>query len=248
VFEQRGSRTILSHSFAEPPLRVGRCLEEGDGVHLILAMAAPGVFGGDCLETMVRIGPGAQVRLTSQSAMQVHPGADPAAARIQAHYVVGEGARLQCRWHPLIPFARARLDQTLGIELAGDAQLSWSDAFVAGRVARGERWMFDELSHELRIVRDGVLEYVERYVVNPASHDPTHAWVAASAPCFGTTLQSGRPIDRENAERLHQALANLPGLRASADTLGDRFLLARLMAEWLVPFHEGRTVSESFCF
>jgi urease accessory protein UreH len=119
---------------------------------------------------------------------------------------------------------------------------------MAGRIARGEQWWFDELSHELRIARAGAVEYMERYRIARTTADPTRRWIAGSATCFGTTLQSGRPLDRENAERLHQALANLPGLRASADTLGDRFLLARLMAEWLVPFHEGRTVAESFCF
>jgi urease accessory protein len=248
VFEQRRGRTILSHSFAEPPLRVGRCLDEGDGVHLILATAAPGIFGGDRFDHLIHVGPGASVRLTSQSAMQVHAAAEPAPAVIHARYIVSAEARLRCRWHPLIPFPGSRLDQHLDIQLDADAELSWSDALMAGRIARGEQWMFGELSHELRIARAGAVEYMERYAINPASHDPAHAWVAGSATCFGTTLVTGRPIASEAPERLHGELAALPGLRASADRLGDGFLLAKVMGELPVPFHDGRALAESFCF
>ena len=248
VFERRGTKTVLARSFAEPPLRVGRSFDEGEGAHLIVAMSAPGIFGGDSFEQTVHVGPGARVRLTSQSAMQVHASPEKDAAHIHARYIVGEEARLQCRWHPLIPFGGSRLDQRFDIQLAQGAELSWSDALLAGRVARGEQWMFDELSHELRIRRLGALEYMERYRLAPTERDPKHPWVAGPATGFGTTLVSGRTTDRDSAERLHHALANVPGLRASADTLGDQLLLVRVMGERLIPFHDGRALAESVCF
>src|SRR5216684_1595331 len=72
--EQRG-RTVLADAYAEPPFRVGRTFQEGAGLHMIMASSAPGVFGGDSLDQVVHVEEGATVRLTSQSAMQVHGGA-----------------------------------------------------------------------------------------------------------------------------------------------------------------------------
>jgi urease accessory protein UreH len=73
VFARRRGCTILADAYAEPPFRVGRCFPEGDGLHMILASSAPGIFAGDAFEQVIRVEDGAKVRLTSQSALQVHP-------------------------------------------------------------------------------------------------------------------------------------------------------------------------------
>src|SRR5262245_18831892 len=70
-FACRAGRTTLVHAYAEPPFRVGRCFAAGDGVHMIMATTAPGVFGGDCLEQRIHLEAGTSVRLTSQSSLQV---------------------------------------------------------------------------------------------------------------------------------------------------------------------------------
>jgi urease accessory protein UreH len=87
VFVRRAGRTVLADAYAEPPFRVGRCFAEGEGLHLILASTAPGVFGGDSLHQSIRVGRGARVRLTSQSAMQVHPSPDGARAILASSYI-----------------------------------------------------------------------------------------------------------------------------------------------------------------
>jgi urease accessory protein len=248
AFERRRGRTVLTRSFAEPPLRVGRCLDDGDGIHLILAMSAPGIFGGDWFDQTIHVGDGARLRLTSQSAMQAHAAVEPDTARVHARYFVGDDAQLVCRWHPLIPFAGSRLEQRIDIQLARGAEVSWSDALLTGRVARDERWRFEALSHELRVTRLGALEYMERYDLRPAERDPSHPWAAGSASAFGTTFSSGRPVPPDTAERLYRTLSEIPGLRAAADALGERFLLARLIGEVLPSFHDGRAIAERTCF
>ena len=130
---------------------------------MILASSAPGAFGHDCLQVIVHVGCGARVRLTSQSAMQVHPSSDGATAQLQSWYHIEDGAHLHCDWHPLIPFADARIDQRIAVTIAGGGYLYWSDALMSGRQARGERWKFASLAHEIAAVRDGSLEYLERY-------------------------------------------------------------------------------------
>src|SRR5262245_6100760 len=110
TYSYRHGRTVLAQAYAEPPFRVGRSFAEGDGLHMIMASSAPGVFGHDRLQQIVRVGCGARVRLTSQSAMQVHPSPDGATAHLHSSYLVEDGGHLQCDWHPLIPFAEAQID------------------------------------------------------------------------------------------------------------------------------------------
>ena len=240
-FARRNGRTVLAEAYAEPPLRVGRCFREGEGLHLILASSAPGVFGGDCFEQSIRLERGASVRLTSQSALQVHPGADGGVARLLSTYHIEQDARLQCQWKPVIPFADARIDQRIGIDLAESGILYWSDALMSGRRARGEQWKFATLAHELAVSRAGSLEYLERYRVEPSEADVSRSWVGADASYLGTTLVTGRQVDVDAVERLHEELGALGGVRAAVDGLDRRFLLVRLLASSGPRFHEART-------
>jgi len=123
VFEARRGRTILAHSYAEPPFRVGRAFELGDAAYLIVVCSGPGIFAGDSLRQSIRVARGARAVLTSQSALQVHPsGASSAAAPAVVHhaYAVEEDAELHCHWDPVIPFAGARLEQRLRAEKTAD--------------------------------------------------------------------------------------------------------------------------------
>jgi urease accessory protein UreH len=209
---------------------------------MIMASSAPGVFGGDCLEQVIHVEEGATVRLTSQSAMQVHGVEGGAVAELRSQYFVAEGAALTCLWDPLIPFPASQLDQRYDVRVEDGGRLIWSDAFMAGREARGERWQFASLAHELRVSRGGALAYLERYRVTPSERGVSHPWIASDACYFGTTLASDQRVDTNAAERLHSDLAQMSGLHAAVDLLDEGFLLARLMGSWGVPFHAARKV------
>ena len=207
---------------------------------MILASSAPGVFGHDFLQQSVHVGSGASVRLTSQSAMQVHPSPDGATASLHGSYRVEDGAHLHCEWHPLIPFARARIDQRIDIEIARGGVFHWSDAWMCGRQARGEEWQFTSLAHEIALSRGGSLEYLERYRIQPDEENVSRRWTAGDASYLGTTLIAGRPIEPGAAERLHTGLGRFTGVRAAADLLGDRVLLIRLLSASGPAFHDAR--------
>jgi urease accessory protein len=245
VFERRRCRTVLAHCYAEPPLCAARAFEEGDGVHVILASSAPGIFGGDSFTQSVRVGSGARVRLTSQSSLQVHASAAQDEARVRAVYELADEGILQCQWHPIIPFAESRCEQAIEVHLAGRAELTWSDAFTAGRAACGERWAFESLCHQLAVRRDGRLEYLERYRITPRANDVDGRWAAGQARYFGTVLASGAPAADGGTERLHRTLGDVAGVHAAADTLGDRLRLVRLVSESAVPFHRARRMAEA---
>src|SRR3954468_16157993 len=242
VFAVRGGRTVLAHAYAEPPFRAGRCFADGDGLHMILASSAPGIFGGDTLSQTIILEPGASVRLSSQSAIQLHASIDAAPASVRSTYEVGERARLQCVWDALIPFAGAVLDQRIAIALAPSAELFWSDAFMSGRCGRGERWLFGSLSHELRVMRGAAIEYLERYQLAPVTDRVERPWVAADAEYFGTVITSGRSVDVGLPQRVEHAMALVGGVRSAADRLSAALLVARLMATSGVGFHEARSL------
>jgi urease accessory protein UreH len=242
-FESRHGRTLLAHAYAEPPFRVGRAFQEGAGLHIVLASSAPGVFGGDVLHQAIHLGPGARVRLSSQSAIQLHPSPDGQPACLRSSYRVGDGAHLFCCWHPLIPFKAARLDQKIDVTLSPEARFHWSDALMNGREARGERWMFESLAHELRVSREGLLEYLERYRIVPNQRRVQQRWVAGDACYFGTLLASGWEIDPEAIRKLHLELGKIAGGLSAPDALDRRLLIVRMMSASGVAFRRARRLS-----
>lgn len=237
-FGVRRGRTALIHAYAEPPFRVGRTFAEADGLHLILASSAPGVFGGDHLEQTVVVEAGACVRLTSQSALQVHTSSRPADAVLQHQFSVGEGATLVCAWDPVIPFAGASLRQRLSVDLDAGARLFWSDAVMAGREARGERWLFHRLDHELAVRRQGALTYLERYVIEPARAAVDRPWLASDAAYFGSIISVGDSVT--DLDALQRDIGSCHGATGATDRIETDVVLARLMAADGPAFHAAR--------
>src|SRR5438093_1512155 len=174
VFEARGGRTAIARAYAEPPFRIGRSFDVDGAAYVILVCSGPGVFAGDALDLSIRVGTGARVLITSQSALQVHPSAAPGPASIRHDYVVEDRAELHAHWDPVIPFAEARLDQHFDVQIAEGSRLYWSDALMSGRVSRAERWRFDSLLHELRLRVGSSVKYLERYALTPANWSLVH--------------------------------------------------------------------------
>jgi urease accessory protein UreH len=243
VFAVHGGRTVLAHSYAEPPFRTGRCFAEGNGLHMIMTTSAPGMFGGDVLEQVIVVEEGASVRLTSQSAPQLHASAGGATTVVRSSYRVAERARMSCHWDALIPFADASLDQRIELQLAASSRMYWSDAMMSGREACGERWLFSSIAHQLRITQAGELTYLERYQMAPREGDLSAPWIAADAAFFGTTVMADpHGLAPREAEGLHTMLNGIDGVRAAADALSESTLVVRLMGSCAVPFHGARAM------
>ena len=239
VFSKRRERTILSHSYAEPPFRTGQAFSADGTARMILAWSAPGVFGGDCLEQRIRVERGSSVSLASQSALQAHPATTGRLATLQTTIDVEDEAELRCEWDPLIPFPAARFSQRIAVNLAPSAVLYWSDSFMAGREGRGERWAFDTLAHELAVWRGGSLVYLERYSLEPAAQVLESRWVASDCCYFGTVLAVGRSLE---SGMLQDALSRCKEVSGAVDSLDSDLMLVRLMARPGSSFHDARTL------
>jgi urease accessory protein UreH len=263
-FERRNGRTVLAHSYAEPPLRVGRAFELGEAAYVILVCTGAGIFAGDTLRQSVRVGSGARVVLASQSALQAHPGAAASAAVIAHDYIVEDDGELRCQWDPLIPFAGARIEQRFDLRIAGSSRLYWSDAVMAGRVSRGEAWRFQSLTHELRLRVGDSLAYLERYTLAPASRAVDRPWIAGRARYLATAIVHHDAATSDTAETL-QGLAPLkrcpayegdrearpacePGRLAvdlGVDLIQAKTIVGRILAADGAPFAAARTAFQA---
>jgi len=241
VFERRGADTVLAHGYAEPPLRIGRVLSLDGAAYAILVCTGPGILAGDTLQYTIRVGVGAQVVLTSQSALQVHPSPAPAPARIVHEYHVDAGGELYAHWDPVIPFAEARLEQRFVLSIADDSRLYWSDALMSGRSARGEAWRFRTLAHELRLHVASRLTYLERYDLAPLSRSVAGRWAADDAQYLATALMHHPGLHDSLAEALHRKIDAIPGVRAAVDAVESMLIVGRLAAVAGPPFAMART-------
>jgi urease accessory protein len=159
-----------------------------------------------------------------------------------SEYRVESGASLWCEWDPVIPFPQARFNQQAVIDLDDAADLYWSDAMMSGREARGERWAFDCLSHELRVTQGRELRYLERYRLQPALHSPRRAWIADDACYFSTILSIGAAAQAGMPAELHAQLQHVAGVLAGVDRLDAATTLTRLTATSGVALRQARTL------
>jgi len=259
VFEARRGRTILAHSYAEPPFRIGRTFQIDDAAYVIIVCTGAGIFAGDTLRQSIRVASGARVVLASQSALQAHPTAAASAATIHHEYTVDDDAELQCQWDPLIPFAGARIDQRFDLQIAESSRLYWSDALMAGRVSRGEAWRFQSVAHELRVRIGASLSYLERYTLAPGSRVIERPWMAGHGRYLATAIVHHHAATSAAAEAL-QRLAprercppywqepDAPGWRAidlGVDLIRPKTIVARILAADGAPFAAVRTAFQT---
>jgi urease accessory protein len=241
LFEARGGRTLLAHAYAEPPFRIGRTFDVDGAAYVILVCAGPGIFAGDALQLSIRVGPGARVVLTSQSALQVHPSAAPLPAVIRHRYVVEDEGELHAHWDPVIPFAGARLDQRFDLRIGEGSRLYWSDALMSGRVSHAERWSFDSLAHELRLHIGATVKYLERYALTPNDRPLAHPWIAGGANYAATAIAYHERATADAAESLQRTIASGgDGAHVGVDLIDSRLLLSRLLGSSGAPFAAAR--------
>jgi urease accessory protein UreH len=239
VFEKRRGRTIVAHAYAEPPFRIAT-FDIDDAAYVMIVCSGPGVFAGDVLHQSVRVGAGARAVLTSQSALQIHPGGAPPAA-VRHEYRVDRDAELHCHWDPMIPFPGASLAQSFHIDADPGARMYWSDALMAGRLSRGEAWRFESLAHELWLRVGGVPKYLERFRLIPRDRPLTPLWIAGAAGYFATTLVSHPRVASEVAETLHRRFEGDGAARLGVDVLEPGLMIVRAMASSGAAFAAVRT-------
>ena len=222
VFAAQEGKTILEHAYCEVPFKVTRVLNsDGPFAHVMLMHCTAGLFGGDEIECSIRVGRGARVILTQQSATKIHPSLGPPAIQRNHIYVDAE-AELELYLEPVIPFAGSVLRQATHIDVAAGGRLVFWESLMAGRVGYGERWQFRELSYETSLRSDGRLVYLDRFLLpNGLEHS---ARVMGQATYVGTGLCVGTEVGRI-AGSLHEAMPE-----AGVDVITNEVASIRVVA------------------
>jgi len=134
-------------------------LEEPQPV-VVLVNTGGGVVGGDALQTVIEVGPGAAALVVGQAAEKIYRSWGPE-ANVANRLTVGAGGRLE--WFPqeTILFDQARLSRRLTVELAPSAQFLGGEIVVFGRRARGEGMTGGALYDRWQMRRGGRLLWAD---------------------------------------------------------------------------------------
>jgi urease accessory protein len=228
VFARQDATTVLRRSYCEIPFKITRVLNSrGPAAHLILMHCTAGLFGGDELECSIRVERGARVVITQQSATKVQPSDDRPAIQ-RTRIFVEAGAELQLYLEPVIPFADSILRQATHIDVEPGGRLAFWEGLMAGRIGRGERWQFRELSSETRLRENNQLVYLDRFRLPIAS--------MAALSYLGTGLYIGEGA-RDVAASLHEKIP-----AAGVDALTSAIAVVRVVTATGPEFHCSREV------
>src|SRR5262245_33649869 len=237
TFVLENGRTVLRDSYCEVPFKVTRVLNSRPPVaQMILMQCTAGLFGGDEVECSIRVERGAQVRISQQSAMKIHPSRDRLA--VQSNQIwVGSGAELQLFLEPVIPFTDSRFWQRTRLDVEQGGKLHFWEGFMTGRVGHGESWRFQEFSSETQLHSGGRCTYLDRFHLLPDSLQRS-VWAMGNSNYVGTGLYVGERAG-DIASMLHQILPE-----AGVDCLADDVAAVRVVADAGPDFHRSR---ELFC-
>jgi urease accessory protein len=171
-FEARGDsrRTILAECEQQLPLRVVRAFQLDDGGALVhLHNLSGGVLGGDQLDVIIEVGPGAVAQVTSTGATRIYrsrQNTEPGESRLQIR--VEDHGLVEYLPDQLIPYAGSRYRQETQIDLGPNAGLFWWEIVSPGREARNELFAYELLRLKTRVSVLGSPIALEHMKIEPA--------------------------------------------------------------------------------
>lgn len=144
--ERRGDRSEVVDRRAQAPLSVRRC---GDRVLIASSAAMP--VGGDELELVIEVGPGARADIGSVAAGMVWPGVGGVASVMTTRARIAEQGRLDLWLEPTISVVGSRHEMTTTVQMDATASARVVEEIVLGR--SGEE--SGDLGLSLRVERGG---------------------------------------------------------------------------------------------
>ena len=212
AFRHDTTRTVVTRREHRGPLVVQKPLHpEGPDVCQCIVVHPPaGIAAGDRLALDVDVGHRAWAQLTTPGAAKWYRSCGAAASQ-ELRASVGENAVLEWLPQGTIVYDGARARSETRIALARNATFIGADVVCLGRRASGERFRRGEWRQRLEIVRDAVLIWSERAVLDPKRRLLASPVGLYDAPVFGTFVAVGTRIDD----------ATLPALRDIAPAQGD---------------------------
>lgn len=218
----RGGRTVAVRRYASAPFgSVRAAYPDGSGIpELQVTNPSGGILGGDILRTEIALRPGASATVLTQGASKAYRGLE---SSHHATFSVDEGSFLEYLPHHLIPYAGSSHRLRTEFHLCqGSALLAW-ESVSAGRLARGERFAFNQLSSRTKVFVDG----------RPGATDGID--LSGGSELFGGYSYMGTVFVRVSegeeslAEKLHQTVQE-DNILASASAPKEGLCVARILS------------------
>lgn len=235
-YRRHGHRTDLVYSSGTTPWHVlPPCYPDDEGyAYSLLVNPSGGLVGGDHLSLRAVLGEASHVLMSTPSATRLYRSCGDVAVQ-KIHLDVGAAAVLE--WLPdlALPYAGSRYRQTIDVRLGTGATLFLWDAMASGRIARGERWAFEEFYNEIRITTARSTLVTERYRLTPVTRPEwlglaLHAW-----DYVGTFLVVQDGLERTGAARLadhlHALTQDTAEALAGVTVLASHGVVVKLVAK-----------------
>lgn len=199
----------------------------GGPCEAILINTAGGMAGGDHMRVDVSAGECASAIITTQAAEKIYRAqGDP--TRIDTSLTLAAGAQLHWLPQETILFNASRLERTLKVEMAGDAELVLCESVIFGRAAMGETVRTGLLRDQWRVRRNGQLIFADDVrLIGPIAQTMAACAIAKGAHALATMVL----VAPDAASRLEPARIALAGAPCEAGaSVMDGMLIARLIA------------------
>jgi urease accessory protein len=201
--------------WASSPLKILVPRPRGQSVWAYLSSYGGGLVAGD--ETSVTLELAARTRcfLSTQASTKVYrnPAGRPCGHRLKA--TLGEGSVLALAPDPVQAFAGSSYTQRQEFHLASGSGLVLVDWLCSGRMARGERWVFDCFRSRNDIFLGGERVFLDSLLLNSTEVPLTGAHGMGRFNCLATVLLIGEPLRTASAKML-QDFATRPVTRAAS--------------------------------
>lgn len=223
-----GQNTRLSRLFQQGCLQVRLPRPEVDGViDAVLINTAGGLTGGDELSIEVDVDEGARATVTTPACERIYRSIGGAAC-IHQGLQVSRHARLDWLPQETILFDQSRLRRRFDVRLAGDAEITLSEAILFGRAAMGETIRNGLLCDFWTVQLDGRLLFADALRIV----EPFHATLASAPALRGCTAMASLVHVGKDLEAKRDALRSAfsAGHGSAAASIVNGVLLARIVA------------------
>lgn len=214
-----------------PPLQVMAPMELADGsAYVVILNNGGGLVGGDSMRIEIVLGSGSRVAMTTASAGKVYRTAGaPATHDTMVH--LETDARLDYIPDHLIPHADAALAQSLTVVMERGSRAILYGALAAGRIGRGERFVFRSIEDSTRVRYGGRPIFLSRALLEPANRKLSGAGLMEQFDYLASLVVAGESSGDWGAITAGlQARLENAGVNGGASPLAADGCLVRWMA------------------
>ena len=227
VFARAGGRTEPRNLFETGGLR-WRFPRSASPCEAVIVNTGGGVAGGDFTRSRSRSNM-AQPSKRPQRRRRKSTAATARPPAIATTLTLRDGARLAWLPQETILFDHARLERTLTIEIAADAELLAVETLVFGRLAMGEARIDASLRDSWRLARAGRLVFADATRLDHAGATLDRPASGAGARAVSTLLAASPDIEARLPE-LREALDTRPSEVEAGASAFDGLIVCRLLS------------------